>query len=559
LLGDNQMVLADQRKRAQLGSRRAQAKYISNGHVALERNYQALSLFRIAISIYLLSDFISYGSCCFDAFYGNSGILPSYLLPQMEHPEGPIAYGILCFLDSVGLPYVFQWLYYPALLSLAIGVRTRASNAVVFLLSCYLHTRNPYITSGADNLADLMLLWSLFLPLNRHWSVDAALATEPPKRVEPLLPFVVIKIQVCSMYLFPVLVKLTGEPWRHGYAVVWALSDNTFGGTPIARFLVENAPGLLHFANYAIMAFQLSFPVLVFCPWRNSLMRGIALLLAAFLHISFVFCLRIGGFPFISLCALLVLVSDAWLAAIMRLSVAMPIACTISSARYIIAANRWSPSWLGGGARPAGAAAPLEAPEVSSARRTRRYVLRPHAEPCASVLCGFLALLGLTTNIQSIVALQNTGGTVEGPGYFKRVLELAAALQVAQHWYLFAPVPAHFVRQYRILVRPGQHETGELAPEPQRPALFADDGGSIDFVNHRWAKYFSRVQQLSEAEWKALGAFVCRRSRDDVFAVEGEIRSVGIVASVRTVEYGISAHPEVELSQHWFNCSPDAR
>jgi hypothetical protein len=280
----------------------------------LATDFQALSLFRIVFAIYLLTDFIINNSRHFEDFYGEYGILPVATLVESSDLAGIAVMGpLLVALESIRLPALLPYLYPVALVAFAVGYRTRWANAAAFLFSSYLYWRNPYIRYGADSLANLMLLWCLFLPMGRYWSIDSALDPSPRNRPYPALPFLAIRLQVCSVYVFAALYKLAGEPWREGTAVAWALRDNLFGGTPAGLYLVEHAPWLVHYLTYLIIPFQLAFPLLVFSPWRNNLTRGTALLGAAIMHITFLFFLNIGSFPFISLTILLLLVPDVWI------------------------------------------------------------------------------------------------------------------------------------------------------------------------------------------------------------------------------------------------------
>ena len=150
------------------------------------------------------------------------------------------------------------------------ATRTRLANALLFVLTTYLYWRNPFVLSGAEDLAHFSLLWSLFLPMNRYWSVDSALDPQPPGRSYPAIPFIAIRLQIVSLYFFSGLFKLEGAPWRSGNAILWALSDTAYGSTPLGLFLVNHASGMLYLVNYAVILFQLAFPFLVYCPWRND-------------------------------------------------------------------------------------------------------------------------------------------------------------------------------------------------------------------------------------------------------------------------------------------------
>jgi Vitamin K-dependent gamma-carboxylase len=279
----------------------------------LSRDFQSLSLFRIAFSAYLLIEFLINGFPVFASLYGPDGILPARVLAEDSTHPGMWLFGLLFRAVDLLRPQLwFPWLYIASILWFCIGYRTRLGNAVLFALHSYLYWRNPLITSGAENLSRLALLWCLFLPMARYWSVDAAMDPKPRDRHYPGLPFVAIRLQLCSVYVFAALFKLLGEPWRDGSAIALALSDTLYGNTALGMLLVEHAPGLLHVATYAVTGFQLALPLLLYAPWRNELFRFVALAGALGLHVSFILCLNIGGFPYLSLVLLLLFIPDTW-------------------------------------------------------------------------------------------------------------------------------------------------------------------------------------------------------------------------------------------------------
>jgi len=75
----------------------------------------------------------------------------------------------------------------------------------------------------------------------------------------------------------------------------------------VGLLLLDHAAPLLPAVNHAVILFQLGFPLLVYCPWRNDLMRGLAIAGAAAMHLAFIVCLNVGGFPYLCLIMLLLL------------------------------------------------------------------------------------------------------------------------------------------------------------------------------------------------------------------------------------------------------------
>lgn len=525
----------------------------------VERNFRALSLFRIVFAIYLLGDFLAYYGCCFGDFFGEAGVLPSaasYADPDLAARGFGSAF--VALLDRANVLLVLPIAYPVAIVCLGVGAWTRLSNLVVLILNSYLYFRNPYIMSGADSLARLMLIWCLFLPLGWHWSIDALNDASLQRRDYPTLPFLAIKVQVCSVYLLGALTKLSGGPWREGQAIIWVLSDNVWAGGPYGLYFVEHSSSVLVCANYLIILFQLCFPLLIASPWRNSLTRGVALVGAAAMHLSFILLLNIGNFPFISLTVLLVFVPDAWLARAWEALRAMagtgmlqwplPTASSaLAGARRTASASSASTLACGslllpmGGGKGGGATA--------SPHRVMISTIRARARPDVW-LCGFLALLALTSNIHSILLLKDKEGSTDPAVILREIDRLASLLQVAQRWYLFAPIPTQFQWDFRIFARSTDGATRDLMqgaalPLPHKQA----DRGAIEFASYRWRKYFTRIDDFAASGWAALGDFLCRRAQKDVAS---PVRVVEFIASRRAVEPATSKEPPT--ISHTFAC-----
>ncbi len=273
-------------------------------------DFQSLSVFRIVFAVYLLGDYWTGVSPYFDDFFTNSGILPLFALAS--DVDVPVAIAIARVLEASRLPTVLPYVYPAALICFGIGYRTRLANGIVFVLNSYLFWRNPYILSGAEDVARLLLLWCLFLPMNRYWSIDAALDQQPRDRPYPRLPFAALRLQITSIYFFAGIFKLVGPAWRDGTAVAMVLQDNMYGGTSVGLYLVHNFPTLLGAVTYATIGLQVLLPLLIYSPRYNDLTRGFALASLAVMHLSFVLFLNIGGFPFVCLTSLILLIPDRW-------------------------------------------------------------------------------------------------------------------------------------------------------------------------------------------------------------------------------------------------------
>jgi hypothetical protein len=594
---------------------------MSNVESVFDQNFKSLALFRVVFSIYLLAEFLSYSGCCFWDFYGETGISPiAALAANARTIADVLGYQVARVFELSRLSFVFPFLYPAAVVAFGIGYKTRWSNAIVFVLHTYLFVRSPHIVYGADVLAHLMLIWCLFLPLSRYWSIDAALDSAPRDRPYPSLPFAAIKVQASSIYVFPALIKLAGGPWRGGYALIWALSDDMFGGTSPGLFLVHNAPELLYFLNYAVILFQLSFPLLVFSPWRNHLTRAIALLCAAAMHISFIFCLNIGAFPYISLTILLLYVPDAWLdrllmgrrARLERIAIYYEPGCGFchkivlllrelflqpevsvfpasvdpamlellkekqswiirgpdgdchfkwGGITYLVKQN-WqllplvwlmdSPllarrlerlyDLIGRSRRPLGTIT-----EVLLPLRSDRGIGR-----AALILCGFLALLALASNVNSLLRIDEHEEDAPST-YLDPVDDLARIFQVSQHWYLFAPVPSHFQRRFEVLAHMKDGSAKDLMSMLPSPPFRASAGG-FDFAHHRWLKYLTQADTFTDTEWSALGRYLCHRAQQQSIDLARTRSAIEVIISTETIVLTPTTEPP-KITRHSIDCS----
>ena len=71
-------------------------------------------------------------------------------------------------------------------IALLIGWRTRPASLLSWFLLISLLARNPLIVGEGDRLLALLLLWAGFLPLGRHFSVDAITrGPHPPRTADP--------------------------------------------------------------------------------------------------------------------------------------------------------------------------------------------------------------------------------------------------------------------------------------------------------------------------------------------------------------------------------------
>src|SRR5262245_1642878 len=125
-------------------------------------------------------------------------------------------------------------------LMLLTGFETRLATIGSWLMLISIHHRVPAILSGADILLRMLLLWGMFLPLERVWSVDRwleKLRSNVPTQggAERVLSIasVAILLQMALMYLFSAIFK-SNTQWFRGDVIAGSLAHDFYASPPAA-------------------------------------------------------------------------------------------------------------------------------------------------------------------------------------------------------------------------------------------------------------------------------------------------------------------------------------
>ncbi len=199
-----------------------------------------------------------------------------------------------------------------AALALLIGYRTRLATVASWLLLVSLLNRNLYVIQAGDILLALLLLWCIFLPVGARYSVDSALNPEPPAENRYFsMATAGILIQCMCVYFFTALLKSDPVWMPQGLGPYFALQLDTFV-TPFGEWLRQYFI-VVQAASYFVWIIEILAPFLVFSPWMHVRLRLVTLFLLVCMHVGFLFSLRIGLFPFVSLTTLLLFTpAEVW-------------------------------------------------------------------------------------------------------------------------------------------------------------------------------------------------------------------------------------------------------
>jgi hypothetical protein len=411
---------------------------------------RSLAVGRLGLGALLLFDLALRGSDL-TAHYTDLGVLPR----SAFRPE---AWDFLWSLHSLGGSTSFEaaLLALQAAFGLAVllGYRTFWATLGSAVLLVSLHGRNPLLRDGQDDLLRVFFVWACLLPWGARWSMDrlAGRVWHPLTGVSGdrvLGPATVgWVLQLLGVYWVSAVAKLESPWWTSGSALSDALSIGRYE-TAFGQWL-RGFPSLLEFGTFAVVAFELLAPFLLFFSgwWRPA--RGLVVAAFVCLHVALAFLFRLGLFPAVAIAVWLTLLPPAtWSALEEKLGV--------------------------------GAFGGAFAPELGARM--------PRGRPLVAV---WLVALGLT-----LVLLFNLTVVAPRVPVPRTAVWAARALGLQQFWSLFSPNPVTpFVMTDGWVELVAQLEDGtELdvlangAPvRTTRPENVANT-----FANRRWRHYVANV------------------------------------------------------------------
>jgi hypothetical protein len=306
---------------------RAWLRLIADLYCRFDR--RTLGFTRILLGFLLLMDVLHRGRVWTD-MYSSVGVLPTQL--NLQRPQAWGAFSIFNGFDSPAEVRVLWVLMAVNAFCLMIGYRTKVAQIAALVLHVGMNGRVLLVENGGYVVNNLLILWTMFLPMGDRFSVDAlraswkrrreATAGDLNDRSDMLAPGLerphttvlglVLMIQIAAIYYFNVIHK-TGPSWRDGTAVHYVLYVDRMA-TPLISHLRDYVPNfLILFMTRATMAFEAGIPVLLLQPLARPWARRAVIAMMCTLHLAFGTTFVLGPFAW-SCCTLATLLfsRDDW-------------------------------------------------------------------------------------------------------------------------------------------------------------------------------------------------------------------------------------------------------
>ncbi len=287
---------------------------------------RTLGFLRICLGWFLITDVIRRG-VDWEAMFGDTGVLPTWIILNRPQSSG---FSLLHGFTSGPELWALWAVIFATYVCLFVGYRTKVAQILSLVFVTSMNGRVLLIENGGYVVHNLLLLWTVFLPLGDRFSVDAMLASMRRKRERTaadlndrsglledfrLKPFyslvgIAFCLQIAAIYYFNVVHK-TGPAWKKDFTAVHYVMYVDRMVNPLIGEVREYVPGLMWRAMTATVVFaEAALPFCVLLPklivWDLDVrlwLRRFAIVLMNFLHIGFGSTFVLGPFAW-ALCVM---------------------------------------------------------------------------------------------------------------------------------------------------------------------------------------------------------------------------------------------------------------
>jgi len=289
-------------------------KAIQSFKDSLSFDYRSMALYRFLLGIMICIDVI-YRMGDLTNFYTDVGLVPrSLFLTEMSMP-----WSFSLHLANGSLFFIVLMFFFHLLIGVMviIGYKTTLAMILAFIMNVSLHNRNWLINNGGDDIMRAILFLSIFLPLNKYFSLDAAFSEEkrPVEKNYFSTWTLAFYLQVFVIYFVSYILK-NHAIWRSQYTAFFFASRLDIFATPIGLWLrsfqtLQKIVTIFTIFLEWLGPLLLVFSALIGKRWWMIRMIVITLFLA--LHMGIILTMWIGVFPYLCLAMWMIfLPSDFW-------------------------------------------------------------------------------------------------------------------------------------------------------------------------------------------------------------------------------------------------------
>jgi predicted DCC family thiol-disulfide oxidoreductase YuxK len=278
-------------------------KIFSHIKMTFGLDYRSLALYRALMGLIIIAD-VLYRLSDLTNFYTDVGLIPrSIFTGQMSMP-----WSFSLHLANGSLPFIVLMfaIHFIFGVMLLFGYHTRWAIFGVWLMTTSIHNRNWLVNNGGDDILRAILFISIFLPLNRCFSMDSALTEKKDLTKGPLhfstwgLTFF---LQVFVIYFVSYILK--DHPiWRSDFTALYYASRLDIFANSLGVWYRDFPIFLKTMTIFTIYLEWLGPLLLIFSFAFGRFWWAIRLFVIAmfwFLHLGIILTMWIGVFPYLCL------------------------------------------------------------------------------------------------------------------------------------------------------------------------------------------------------------------------------------------------------------------
>jgi hypothetical protein len=280
---------------------------------------ERLAAFRIGVALMLLVDIFTFYLPHANVFFGRDSLgSPDVFAPSATSLHWSVLRGV----ESPAAVAAVMVIWALSAVFLLLGVWTRLSAAVAWLLSVSVIGINAYVHNSGDNVRTIELFYLMVSPCAAIWCLGKRQTGSPsgarncgsapgPVYIHPW-PLRLLLVQLIIMYFFNGVYKFLGPHWRGGDVMHYVFANLAWTRFSYAQIPLPDAA--IHLLSWTTLVWELGFPLLV----MMSLTRKLTLWMGVGFHIGTGIFLVLCAFPFYMICMYLPLVPwerymDWWL------------------------------------------------------------------------------------------------------------------------------------------------------------------------------------------------------------------------------------------------------
>lgn len=233
-----------------------------------------------------------------------TGLGPEGVAPRP--PSRQFVWGIFHVFPSEAALLIGWFVLLTASIALTVGWHSRLAAVLVFVLILSLERRNPAVFNGGDQLLRIEAIFMALSPCGAALSLDQRRRTGSFFSAQQFRPWPLrlMQIQLSIVYLATVVLKLSGETWQNGTAVMYSLRQIDLQFIRLPEWLTHNLM-LSNALTWGTLVVEVGLGILV---W-NRRCRPAVLVAGVTMHLAISLFIEVGFFTFVTLILYLAFVS----------------------------------------------------------------------------------------------------------------------------------------------------------------------------------------------------------------------------------------------------------